>query len=107
MSNMFAMMKKAQDMQAQMQRVQAELAVSTVTGQAGGGAVRVTMNGAHELTAVTISPAALEGGDVAENTALLEDLVKVAVNQALAEANALAKSKLAPITGGLNIPGLN
>lgn len=100
MNNMFGMLKKAQEMQKGLKAVQDELAKTEVTGVAGGGVVSVMMLGTHEITKVTIKPEALEDGE------MLEDLLKVAANDALAKANALAKEKMGAVTGGLSIPGL-
>lgn len=101
MNNMFGMMKKAQEMQKGLQNVQAELAKAEVTGVAGGGVVSVVMLGTHEINRVVIKPDAVDKDDVG----MLEDLVKVACNDALAKANALAKEKMSAVTGGLQIPG--
>lgn len=100
MSNMFGMLKKAQEMQKGLQAVQAELAKTELTGTAGSGAVSVVMNGSHEIVKVSIKKDALDDAE------MLEDLVKVACNDALSKANALAKEKMAAVTGGLQIPGL-
>ncbi|RYG61205.1 MAG: YbaB/EbfC family nucleoid-associated protein [Alphaproteobacteria bacterium] len=101
MSNMFGMLKKAQEMQKGLQTVQAELAKTEVDGQAASGAVKVTINGTHEILKVSIQPSVVDTDDLG----MLEDLVKVAFNDALAKANELAKSKMAAVTGGLGIPG--
>lgn len=101
MNNMFGMMKKAQEMQKGLQNVQAELAKTEVTGVAGGGVVTVVMMGTHEIARVTIKPDAVDKDDVG----MLEDLLKVACNDALDKANKLAKEKMSAVTGGLNIPG--
>lgn len=92
----------AQQMQAEMARIQAELEATTVEGSAGGGAVRATVTGKQELVSVTIDPEVAEGGDVE----ILQDLVVAAVNDALRSARALAEQKLGAVTGGLRIPGL-
>lgn len=102
MSNMFGMLKKAQEMQKNLQLVQAELAQTEVTGTAASGAVSVTMNGTHEVVSVSIKASAVDTDDLG----MLEDLVKVACNDALAKANEIAKTKMSAVTGGLNIPGL-
>ena len=101
MSNMFNMLKKAQDMQKGLKAVQEELARTEVSGSAASGAVEVTMNGTHEIVRVSIKPTAVDSDDLG----MLEDLVKVACNDALAKANELAKTKMAAVTGGLGIPG--
>jgi nucleoid-associated protein EbfC len=99
---MFDMLKKAQDMQKQMQKVQAELAAATFKGTAGGGLVEVEVSGAHEVKSVRIKPEAVDPADVAT----LEDLVRVAVSSAIAMANAQAESRMGAITGGLKLPGM-
>lgn len=101
MSNMFGMLKKAQEMQKGLQNVQAELAKTEITGTAASGAVTVVMNGTHEILRVSIKADAVDTDDLG----MLEDLVKVACNDALAKANDMAKTKMAAVTGGLNIPG--
>ncbi|PZP39556.1 MAG: YbaB/EbfC family nucleoid-associated protein [Pseudomonas fluorescens] len=102
MSNMFGMLKKAQEMQKGLQAVQAELAKTEISGTAASGAVTVVMNGTHEIVRVSIKAEAVDTDDLG----MLEDLVKVACNDALAKANELAKTKMSAVTGGLNIPGL-
>lgn len=101
MSNMFGMLKKAQEMQKGLQAVQAELAKAEVEGQAASGAVKITINGTHEVLKVSIGAGAVDTDDLG----MLEDLVKVAFNDALAKANEMAKTKMAAVTGGLGIPG--
>lgn len=94
--------RMAQQMQAEMERVQRELAEETVEGTAGGGAVRVVVTGKQELLSVSIEPAAAEGGDVE----ILQDLVMAATNDALRASRELAERKLAAVTGGMRLPGL-
>ncbi len=100
--NMMAMLKKAQDMQKGLQQAQAELAKATVEGSGGGGAVSITMTGDHTVVSVKLQPAVVDASDIET----LEDLLKVAYTDALTKANALAKSKMGAITGGLGIPEL-
>lgn len=102
MTNMFGMLKKAQEMQKGLAAVQAELANTEITGSAASGAVTVTMNGTHEIVRVGIKADVVDPSDMG----MLEDLVKVACNDALAKANEIAKTKMSAVTGGLNIPGL-
>ncbi len=94
--------RMAQQMQAGIERVQAELATSTVEGTAGGGAVRVVATGKQEIVSVAIDPEVAEGGDVE----LLQDLIVAATNDALRAARALAEQKLAAVTGGMRLPGI-
>ena len=95
------LMKQAQEMQQQLAAAQAELADSEVTGTAGGGLVSATMTGSGELTALTISPEAIDPDDVET----LQDLVVAAVRDASRAANELAASTMGPVTGGLGLPG--
>ena len=72
------LMKQAQAMQANMQKAQAEIASIEVTGEAGGGMVKVTMNGRHEVKRVQIEPTV-----IAEDREMLEDLIAAAANDAV------------------------
>ena len=99
---MFDMLKKAQELQANMQKLQAELKETEIEGSAGGGLVTVVVSGAHALKKITIKKDAVDPADVAT----LEDLVTVAVNDAITKANALTEKKMSALTGGLKIPGL-
>ena len=92
----------AQQMQADMARVEAELLELRVEGTAGGGAVKAVVTGKQELLSVTIDPAVVDPDDVE----MLQDLVLAAVSEALNQAKATADAKLARVTGGLKIPGL-
>ncbi|MGE0483783.1 MAG: YbaB/EbfC family nucleoid-associated protein [Gammaproteobacteria bacterium] len=93
------LMKQAQKMQAEVQRLQEEIARTEVTGEAGAGMVKVTMNGRHEVRAVRIEPALLS-----EDRGMLEDLVAAAVNDANRRVEVLSKDKLAGVTAGLELP---
>ena len=99
---MAAMMKQAQKMQAEMARVQEELASDRVEASVGGGAVKVVMTGDLKLDRVVIDPASVDPDDIS----MLEDLVAAAVNEGLRQAQELGSSKMASVTGGMNIPGL-
>jgi DNA-binding YbaB/EbfC family protein len=96
-------MKQAQKMQEQMARVQEELANKTVEATAGGGMVTVTANGKQEILAVKISPEVINPQD----SAMLEDLVTAAVNEALRSSRELLQQEMTKITGGLRIPGIS
>ena len=91
----------AREMQANMEKAQAELADATVKGTAGGGAVTVIMTGAQEMRSVWISPDAVDPTDVET----LQDLVLAAVSDALACSKELAAQRLGGVTGGLKLPG--
>ena len=101
--NIGQLMKQAQKMQEQMARVQEELANKTVEATAGGGMVTVTANGKQEILAVKISPEVINPQD----TAMLEDLVTAAVNEALRSSRELLQQEMTKITGGLRIPGIS
>lgn len=102
MRNMSRMMKQVQKMQAEMMRVQEELAEKTVEATAGGGMVTVVANGHQEVVSVNIDPEAVDPEDVE----MLQDLVLAAVNEALRAAKDMAADEMAKVTGGLNIPGM-
>lgn len=96
------MMKQVQQAQAKMAEVQEELKSETVEASAGGGMVKVVMTGDMQVKSVQIDPAAVDPDDVE----LLSDMVAAAVNEAVRAAQELAASRMAAITGGMNIPGL-
>jgi hypothetical protein len=101
--NIGQIMKQAQKMQEQMARVQEELANKTVEATAGGGMVTVTANGKQEILAMKISPEVINP----EDSAMLEDLVTAAVNEALRSSRELLQQEMTKITGGLRIPGIS
>ena len=94
--------RMAQQMQAEMLRVQGELASTVVDGSAGGGVVKAQVTGKQELVSVTIDPAAVDPADVE----MLQDLVVAAVNDALRASREVEQEKMAAVTGGLRIPGM-
>jgi len=96
------MAKMAQQMQAEMARVQAELDAMTVEGTAGGGEVKATVTGHGQLVSVAISKDVVDPDDVE----MLQDLVTAAVNDALNRVKQVAEEKMARVTGGLRIPGI-
>lgn len=99
--SMANLQRMAQRMQQEMVRVQAELEVATVDGSSGGGVVSATVTGKQELLSVTIDPSAVDPEDVD----MLQDLIVAAVNDALRASRELAESKMAAVTGGLQLPG--
>jgi DNA-binding YbaB/EbfC family protein len=100
---MQGMLKQVQKMQAEMERVQNELANKTVTEEAGGGIIKATANGKKELISVEIDNEVMNGGD----KEMLEDLVVAAVNKALESASKMAEEEMAKITKGMLPPGMN
>lgn len=95
-----SMMKKAQEMQENMQRMQEELARKTVQGQAGAGAVKITLNGHYHCAGVQLSEEALR-----EDRDMLEALIAAAISDAAQKVQAMTQQEMAAITGGLNLPG--
>jgi DNA-binding YbaB/EbfC family protein len=94
--------KMAQQMQADMGRVDEELQSLQVEGSAGGGVVKAVVTGKQEMVSVTIDPSVVDPDDVD----MLQDLVLAAVADALANAKKTAEDKLSRVTGGLQIPGM-
>ena len=93
------MMKKAQEMQENLQKAQAELANREVTGEAGGGMVKVLMRGTHEVNRVTIDPALID-----DDMEMLEDLIAAAVNDAVHKVARSNQEAMQEMTAGLNLP---
>lgn len=98
--NLAGLLKSAKEIQAQMAKIQVELASRRYEGDAGGGMVRATVDGKSTLIDIKIDPQAVN------DVELLEDLVKAAVCAATAKSQEAMKSELAGLTGGLNIPGM-
>ena len=97
------MMQQLQQMQTKLVKAQEELGNTEVEGTAGGGAVRVTMNGHRELRNLVIAAEAVDPDDVET----LQDMIVAAFNDASKKAQDLSESKLGGLTGGMpNIPGL-
>ena len=94
------MLRQAQQLQARLAKAQEELESLTVEGSAGGGVVKVVMNGHQTLQRVEIAPEATEDRE------MLQDLVVAAVNDAQARVQKLTDEKLSAFTGGMKIPGL-
>ena len=93
------LMKQAQQMQADMQKAQEELASMEVTGQSGGGLVKVTMTGKHEVRRVVIDDSLL-----ADDKDMLEDLVAAAINDAVHKVESTTQERMAGLTSGINLP---
>ena len=102
MVGMGKMLKQAQQMQAKLLRAQEEMARMEVEGSAGGGMVKVVVNGKKDLVSISINPDVVDRDDVQ----MLEDLVVAAVRQAAEKADEAAQQRMSAITGGMNIPGL-
>ena len=100
--NMNSVIKQAHKMQEEMEKVQEELEQKTVEASAGGGMIEVKASGKKEILSVKIKPEAVDPEDVET----LEDLVMVAVNEALKKADDMMAEGMSAVTGGINIPGL-
>lgn len=102
MGNVNKMMKQVQQMQANMEKLQEEMAERTVEATAGGGMVTVVVSGKQQVKAITIKPEAVDPEDVE----MLQDLVLAAVNEGLRKAAEMSAAEMAKLTGGLKLPGM-
>jgi len=100
--NMQAMMKQAQKMQKQMAEMQEDLPNKTLEVSAGGGAIKVTINGEKQITDLVISPDVVDPDDVE----MLQDLVISAVNEAIRQMDEAVSASMSKLTGGMSLPGL-
>jgi DNA-binding YbaB/EbfC family protein len=96
------LIKEAQKMQSKMLSAQEELETESVEGTAGGGMVKVVMNGKQQITSIKIQKEAVDPNDIE----MLEDLVIAACNQAHENMQNMINQKMGSFTGGLSIPGL-
>jgi len=96
------LMRQAQEMRTRLQKLQEELGERTVEGSAGGGMVVATVNGRQEVVSVRIEKEVVSPEDVA----MLQDLVRAAVNDGLARSRDMAAAEMAKLTGGILPPGL-
>ncbi len=95
-----AMMKKIQDMQAEMNRTQQEVEEAEYSASAGGGAVEVRVNGKHEVLEVKIQPDVVDPEDVE----ILSDMIMAATNEAIRKAIDTMEQRMGSITNGLGLP---
>lgn len=100
--NMNQLLKQAQKMQTDMQKVQEELETKELETSVGGGAVTVKVNGKKEVIDIKIKPEVVDPDDIE----MLQDLVLSAVNEALRSVDDMQSSQMNKLTGGMNIPGL-
>ena len=98
-NNMGDMMKKAQKMQEEMQKAQEEIAKAEVTGEAGAGLVKVTMNGRRDVRKVDIDSSLMT-----EEKDILEDLLAAAVNDAVRRVEENQKEKMSGMMSGMGLP---
>ena len=93
------MMKQAQQMQEKMQKLQEQAAAAEVSGESGAGMVQVVMTGRHDVRKVTIDP-----GLLTEDKEMLEDLLAVAVNDAVRKVEANTGSVMGDLMAGMQLP---
>lgn len=95
-------LKQAQKMQADMARIQEELANERIEGLAGGGMVKVTVNGQGDILEVHLEREVIDP----EDKEMLEDLIVAAINDAVRKSREVASQRMSGLTGGMGIPGL-
>ena len=100
MGNMAGMMKKMQKLQGEMAKMQEELKKRTMDVSAGGGAIKVVINGDKQIISLKIDPAAVDPEDIE----MLEDLVVAAINEAIKKVDDMTAQEMGKLTGGLNLP---
>ena len=100
--NMQAMLSQAQKMQEDMANLQAELDEKVYDVSAGGGMVKVSINGKKEILAIDIKPDIVDPDDIET----LSDILVAAVNQAITQVETTTSAEMGKITGGMNMPGL-
>ena len=100
--NMNQMLKQAQRMQEDMTALQADLEQREYSASSGGGMVEVTVDGKHLVKSIKINPDIIDP----EDSEMLEDLITVAINEAISNAIKTAEEEMGAITGGLNMPSL-
>jgi DNA-binding YbaB/EbfC family protein len=93
------MMKQAMALQANMKKAQEEIAAMEVTGESGGGMVKVTMNGKHEVKRVQIEPQV-----VSEDREMLEDLIAAAINDAVNKVDQQSQARMSSVMSGMQLP---
>lgn len=99
---MAQLMKQANQMQMKIKKLQEELAKAEYESSAGGGAVKAKVNGDHKVVSLTINQDLMSSGDVD----MLQDMVMIAVNDAMKTAKDTSAKEMEKITGGMGVPGL-
>ena len=102
MKGMGNMMKQAQQLQSKMLKMQEEMAEKTVETSAGGGMVKVVVNGKQQILSIQIEKEVVDPEDVE----MLQDLILSAINEALTKSQEMVAAEMSKLTGGLNIPGI-
>lgn len=102
LGNMGQLMKQAQQMQERLGKIQEEAASKTVEASAGGGMVKVTVNGAMQVTKIIIAPEVIKS----EEAEMLQDLLVAATNEGLRKSKEMMAEEVKGLTGGMGLPGL-
>ena len=102
MKDLTKMLKQLQETQAQMAKVQEELAQRTIEATSGGGMVKATVNGRQEVLTIKIDPQVVDPDEVE----MLEDLILAALNEARTRVEEMVTAEMGRVTGGLSLPGL-
>ncbi len=100
--NVNSVIKKAQKMQEEIAKLQAELEVKEYSASVGGGQVEATVTGKKEVKVLTIKPEVVDPEDIE----MLQDLVVSAINEAMRAADADSDARMGQLTGNINIPGI-
>jgi len=95
-------LRQAQQLQAKLAKAQEELADMTTEATAGGGAIKIVIDGKQIVRSITIDPDVVSSGDIE----MLQDMMVAAMNEAVNKSQEMAANHLGKLTGGLNIPGL-
>jgi len=98
--NFNQMMKQAKKMQEKIEKMQQELEEKVIETTAGGGAIKLKVNGKQQLLEIKINPEVVDPEDVE----MLEDLILAAVNEGIKKSQDMVSSEMAKITGGFNLP---
>jgi nucleoid-associated protein EbfC len=102
MSQLNKLLKQAQKMQAQVMKMQEDLKKQEFDGTAGGGMVKIVLNGSNELVSLKINPEVVNP----QETEMLEDLIVAAYTAALQKLKETSDSAMGSVTGGLSLPGM-
>ncbi len=102
MGDMSGLFQQAQKMQRDLRTLKEDLRKRTVSGEAGGGMVKVFVNGQQEVLKIELDPSTVDPDDVD----MLEDLILVAVKEGIKKSKELEEEEMSRVTGGLNLPGM-
>lgn len=102
LGDLAGMMRQAMEMKGKIEEIKSQLATMEYQGEAGGGMVRVTLNGKFEVLSLTIDPAIIDKDD----PGVMETMIRAAFNEAAQRAHEHIKGKMSEMTGGFDIPGL-